>query len=148
MSICKTIHTFWDSNCIQIGLVMVLYSSLSVKFLLWLLANLRRRKWKSLRSELQLNAAGLKKHFTGVLWGALKMSSSWLIYETMRLVMVMVMVCTAVYEPKPSLEIVHWPSSIPVSTRGVSSGKVIPMKNFHPYLIFVISFYTGKILRE
>ena len=39
--------------------------------------------------------------------------------------------CTAVYEPKPSLEIVHWPSSIPVSTSGVSSGKVFPMKDFH-----------------
>ena len=39
--------------------------------------------------------------------------------------------CTAVYEPKPSLEIVHWPSSIPVSTSGVSSGKVVPMKDFH-----------------
>ena len=38
---------------------------------------------------------------------------------------------TAVYEPKPSLEIVHWPSSIPVSTSGVSSGKVFPMKDFH-----------------
>ena len=47
--------------------------------------------------------------------------------------MVMVMVCIAVNEPKPSLEMVHWPSSIPVSTSGVSSGKVIPMKNLYKY---------------
>ena len=44
--------------------------------------------------------------------------------------MVLVMVCTAVNEPKPFLEIVHWPSTIPVSTNGVSSGKVVPMKDF------------------
>ena len=46
--------------------------------------------------------------------------------------MVMVMFCTAANEPKPSLKIVHWPATIPVNTSGVSSGKVIPMKNF-PY---------------
>ena len=39
--------------------------------------------------------------------------------------------CTAVWETKPSLDIVHWPSSIPVSNSGVSSGNVISMKDFH-----------------
>ena len=48
----------------------------------------------------------------------------------MLMVVVTVMVCTAANELKPSLKIVHWPSTIPVSTSGVSSGKVIPMKNF------------------
>ena len=54
----------------------------------------------------------------------------------------MVMVCTAVNEQKPSLEIVHWPSSIPVSTSGVSSAKVISLKN----LLHGCKYSTGKDL--